>query len=287
MIWFCLVQLIIVLIMLNMLLAIIMESYMTVKSGSSKAVSLIKQIQDMKRRRQMNMKGERVKLNKIYETFKALSGEEEMLASKRMITAEMLQKVVPACPASQACRTIEGAWSEHLKRLEGTFDLPAMLPMARGLEEQSRKVQDMLFDVAKRTAFYDTINSSNQIPCDLKDAGEDIVEAPLPEELISEDMFEEVWSQVGRLRNEVACVLAKGLRKIDRRQDRIEQRQGDMLSGLHMMCQTLQSLQSAAGTLNLHVQHTLREQQELNPNGSTWRQKIDAGGVLLADYMQP
>merc|ERR1712000_165874 len=62
-------------------------------------------------------------------------------------------------------------------------------------------------------------------------------------------MGDTVNNEVGRLSAETASILAQTVKRVERRQSRCEQRQGEMLGAIREMSQNLQRLQSEASSL--------------------------------------
>merc|ERR1712187_748880 len=118
--WFCIFLLIVVLILFNIVLAIVMESYMAVKNRTANAVTLQRQIKEMWRRHRQFRRKERVRLNDIYDFFveearEMGQSEKEMLEQKRLITASFLEMNVEGIPPNQAQRTLKNAWEKETK----------------------------------------------------------------------------------------------------------------------------------------------------------------------------
>merc|ERR1712232_1404939 len=67
--WFMLFILIIVIILLNMLLAIVIDSYLKVKHRASDAITLPRQCNEMWRRYWATRKKQRMRLNELYDLF--------------------------------------------------------------------------------------------------------------------------------------------------------------------------------------------------------------------------
>jgi len=108
--WFWIFVLVMMVILLNFLLAIIMDSYAVVKERSMDEETLMKQIDTMMRRRSQNKAKERVKLGFIYSTYFKDYGDDKMLmAEKKYVTPEDVMKKVEGIPLSQAKRTISAA----------------------------------------------------------------------------------------------------------------------------------------------------------------------------------
>mmetsp|Transcript_148981 Transcript_148981/g.263435 ORF Transcript_148981/g.263435 Transcript_148981/m.263435 type:complete len:869 (+) Transcript_148981:62-2668(+) len=115
-IWFWIFVLVMVSVLLNMLLAIVMEAYTEVKEKAKNAETLIKQMKEMRRRRQMFLRGERVKLNQVYDAFLDDAGgnEKAMLHEDRLLTPDVVCKKVAKIQLDQATRTLKSAvkWDE-------------------------------------------------------------------------------------------------------------------------------------------------------------------------------
>lgn len=109
--WFFLFMMVMVLILLNMLLAIIMESYGHVAAKASEAVSVFRQGSEIYRRWKQSRRKERVRLNDIWDAMMKEQGvsEVEFLASKQKVFPDYLQDVVPGIPKAQAVRTLNNA----------------------------------------------------------------------------------------------------------------------------------------------------------------------------------
>ena len=160
--WFTMFMVLVVIILLNMLLAIILDNYMDVKRVSASADSLGAQIQEMYRRRKMLKRKERVRLNDIWDSFVAEAGGRPKLAlaTDRQITAEMLQQIVPGIPHPQASRTLQNSWLAHLKATTAPFELKHSSRHLSRFEVETRKVRNGLFFLFDRLDFYDTRQDS-------------------------------------------------------------------------------------------------------------------------------
>jgi hypothetical protein len=109
-VWFCLFVMVMMVILLNFLLAILMDSYSVVKEKSMAEEPLMKQIDTMMRRRSQNKAKERVKLGYIFETyFKETGDERTLLNDTTVVTPEEVMAKVSGLPKNQATRTIAGA----------------------------------------------------------------------------------------------------------------------------------------------------------------------------------
>eukprot|EP00927_Polykrikos_kofoidii_P019342 TRINITY_DN19030_c0_g1_i2.p1 TRINITY_DN19030_c0_g1~~TRINITY_DN19030_c0_g1_i2.p1 ORF type:complete len:866 (-),score=138.98 TRINITY_DN19030_c0_g1_i2:486-3083(-) len=139
-VWFWLFQLIMVLILLNMLLAIIMEAYSEVAAHAQSTETLLQQVQNVLRRRKEFRTGRRIRLQDIIRSFeKDSEGDHEaMLSENRKITPEFLVGHVPKMQRKQAERLLCRAYEQNAKALE-----------ERQTEQtQKTKVQKMIESIA-------------------------------------------------------------------------------------------------------------------------------------------
>jgi len=171
-IWFWGFMLIMVLILLNMLLAVIMEAYTAEKSKVENAETLVEQLQEMARRRRQNKAKERVRLNDVWDSFleKFKGDEKEMMECKRMIFPEYLTKTVPGMKERQAKRTLVNSLKYHkhesekhstesgqLEHIQKTLD--AMHKRQAVIEEDTSFVKETI-------SYYDTLQVHGDPECD-------------------------------------------------------------------------------------------------------------------------
>merc|ERR1712124_83014 len=105
-VWFWIFMLIIVMVMFNVLLAIVIESYTTVKKTAQNAPSLAQTISEMRRRRKQYVQKKRVRLNDIWDAVmkeQKAAGltEDEILDSERLLTPSFLCELLKLLPYSQ------------------------------------------------------------------------------------------------------------------------------------------------------------------------------------------
>jgi len=285
-------------ILLNMLLAIIMENYMKVKKKMADpilAIPVVKQLKEMWRRRKMYKQGKRVRLNDIYDSFLGLhrGNEKEMLRSTRIVTPTFLLENVANIEMEQASRTLKNAAEEYRKANTKEFELEDLVTRAQaddGTEESSqleriddatRKVRDGLMYVQDRVTFYDTVVSGGG---QSKDAAGLLASAAAAsaqaaaDSAISDEVLECVGSEVNRLNYETATILGQTVRRVDLRQRHIEQRQDDMVSSIREMHQTLLNLQSEASSLSNKLQR-LNHDADKGAASSAWRRGLGGGAA--------
>jgi len=298
--WFSGFMLLMVMILLNMLLAIIMENYMKVKqkiSDPSLAPSLAKQMQEMWRRRQQFKAGQRVRLNDIYDAFMQLHGgsENDMLKSNRVLTPTFLLDTVPNLKRTQAERTMKNAAEEYRKANTKEFQIEDLrlkqqdangkeinAPLER-LDDITRRVRDTLLYLQDRIAFYDTVvrHDASTPKDDMTMAMAEAAAARAKnttDTAVSDEVLEFVSAEVGRLNYETASILGQTVRRVDLRQKHIESRQADMEDSVREMHQTLLNLQSEASSLANKLQRVHSTEAQA-PSGSAWRRGVAAGVV--------
>ena len=275
-VWFTIFMVLVVIILLNMLLAIILDNYMDVKRLSSSADSLGAQIQEMYRRRKMLKRKERVRLNDIWDNLVAEAGGRPKiaLALDRHITAEKLQQMVPGIPRSQASRTLQNSWLAHLKATTAPFELKHSSHHLSTFEKDTRKIRNALFFLFDRLDFYDTRDDSEDIEQERErtDGSASQPNSPVPRSPKSpklrslesgrssarsarsardstagqSDMELEIHMQMQRLSVEAAEKLATVLSSVDKTQGRIEEKQAAIQGSMRDMLQVLLQLQSLA-----------------------------------------
>jgi len=266
--WFTLFMIFIVIILLNMLLAIIMDNYMNVKKRSASAQSLSAQANEMWRRRQMLKRKERVRLNDIWDAFLANANGRVKVASNsdRNITADYILDLVPDIPYTQASRTLQNSWAEHIKATTPPFDMEQAAPSLFRLEAKTRQIRNALFFAHDRVDFADTRPMPKHSGLDgnrekvlgqlvMQEAEAEMEEierlkkAP-PQELgNSKTVVDIVDQETSRLSSEAANALANSLQVLDTRQARIEERQASVMASVREMYQQMMNLQSRALTL--------------------------------------
>ncbi|CAJ1413661.1 unnamed protein product, partial [Effrenium voratum] len=229
--WFTMFMVLVVIILLNMLLAIILDNYMDVKKISASAQTLGQQMQEMRRRRQMQKAQERVKLSDVWRLFvDHEGGVKAALCSERPLTVSSLQDMVPGIPRPQAARTLQNSWMAHLKATTAPFELKhAQLPLCR-FEAETRRLRNELYFIFDRLDFYDTRFKGGE--------KEEFSEAA------QTDMAQEIASQMQRLSIEAAEKLAGLLSVADKTQTRIEEKQGSIHGTVREMTHMLLQLQS-------------------------------------------
>eukprot|EP00931_Biecheleriopsis_adriatica_P013070 TRINITY_DN11438_c0_g1_i1.p1 TRINITY_DN11438_c0_g1~~TRINITY_DN11438_c0_g1_i1.p1 ORF type:complete len:876 (-),score=181.08 TRINITY_DN11438_c0_g1_i1:39-2666(-) len=120
--WLWLYVLIVVVLLLNMLLAILMDAYAVVKGKAAEMVGLPQQISEMLRRRRQYLNKERVRLTDIWDSYSEVLGDERaMVSSKEWVTPEDVIKQVQGIPPKQAKRTLQNARSSLETGLQAPY----------------------------------------------------------------------------------------------------------------------------------------------------------------------
>eukprot|EP00928_Gymnodinium_smaydae_P003725 TRINITY_DN11317_c0_g2_i1.p1 TRINITY_DN11317_c0_g2~~TRINITY_DN11317_c0_g2_i1.p1 ORF type:complete len:907 (-),score=114.64 TRINITY_DN11317_c0_g2_i1:119-2839(-) len=293
--WFVLFMLMVVIILLNMLLAIVMESYMNVKKNAKDAISLPKQMQEMVRRAKQSWRRERMRLNDIFDIFLKEAREEgicekDMVNSSDLITSQDL--IDRGVPPHQAKRTLKNAVAEEKSRLSKPFELEDSVDIIRKLNQSTASNRDDLFFMFELASYWDNVTQFEEPKVRLSaegekgeaawemDANKEVeafpTDAAATAEQSPEDFLSFVHGELGRLSTESANVLAQAMKDTEDRQTRIETRQADMLSTVNEMQETLQNLQNRAYMVLMQLQ---RNKFDSRQSISQWRRQ--EGGTVL------
>ena len=120
--WMWLFLVVVVVLLLNMMLAILLDSYSGVKSQTSSMTTLNTQISEMLRRRRQSLNGDRVRLSDVWKAYVDKFGDErQMLQTTELVTAEDVMKQVEGISYLQAKRGLENAQSKWEKSQEAPY----------------------------------------------------------------------------------------------------------------------------------------------------------------------
>merc|ERR1739848_450535 len=150
--WFWLFQLVMVLILLNMLLAIIMDAYTYEKAKAGAAETLVAQAKKIYNRSQSSKKGERVRLNDIIDGYERLidieyEGEKHRLYDdKRPLHVEHVKEHVPEIKEEQANRLLCKAKQSDIDSKAGENPTPEEIAESikqtlKHLEQNEQKIK--------------------------------------------------------------------------------------------------------------------------------------------------
>jgi len=282
MLWFWLFMTMVVVILLNMLLAIIMDNYMNVKKGSAGAITLGGQIRSMWRRYKQNQRKERVRLNEILQWFLEEAGgnERAMMQEERGITPSFLLEQIRGIPLVQAIRTLKNAESEHAKCTEAEFKLEDVVEPLERIDAMTKLSRDGLFYAYDRVDYYDTGEADELREQQPEEEAEVFADRgklfDTEDKAVSGEVIDFVVSEVQRLSSETARVLAQSVKSVDQRQGRIEQRQSDMTDSVREMQAALLNLQSEASSLATRLQRLCFEQVQSEQGASAWRMGLNS-----------
>jgi len=277
MIWFWIFTLLIVIILLNMLLAIVMDNYMNVKQRSSGAITLGGQIRHMWRRYRQSKQKQRVRLASIQAWFldDAAGNEKEMEASTRMITPNFLVDNVPDMPMSQALRTLTNAIEEDKRSNSEPWMLECAQDPLADIRDNTDLIRKGLLYTFDRVDYYDTEVEEQLEGVQEQDQqllAECQAHVAAHEQAASGGVHDFVQGQIDQLHTEATTAMHTSFRIIDRRQGQIEQRQGDMAASIGEMRTTLEQLLSQAVSLEQRMRLVVTEKHQPAHRGtSTWR----------------
>eukprot|EP00931_Biecheleriopsis_adriatica_P050012 TRINITY_DN28942_c0_g1_i1.p1 TRINITY_DN28942_c0_g1~~TRINITY_DN28942_c0_g1_i1.p1 ORF type:complete len:906 (-),score=135.37 TRINITY_DN28942_c0_g1_i1:91-2778(-) len=257
-VWFWLFMLVMVLVLLNMLLAIIMDAYQVEKEKASDATTLMRQIMDMVRRRRQFKRGERVRLNDVWAVFCSRShgDEKAMMASEEKIKAELLVSIVPRMPFKQAHRTLVNSLSrwDRLSKGYPSFEdtINEVEETLITLERRVGLVKDDVMYAAEQLDFFDRVTVPDDYEHDFY-FGEDGKTA---------EHATSLWlhRSVSAVSAGLSTMFEKGLETIKLWQDDFECDQTDLHATLGDMARTVKNQTEVIAKLkefvtNLHDPH--------------------------------
>lgn len=227
-IWFWSFMLLMVLILLNMLLAVIMDAYTEEKARARTAQSLVFQSFDMGRRFWQYRKGERVRLNDIWAVFeKEYHGDiKRMFKDDRLISIPWLLERVPHLREVQAKRTMEKSLARHEDEIEADItDETRLIEIQKAASMVEDRVHQMVEDIeqlAGRVQYYDRLQAHGDPEYDFHFGGEDRSSADASREAVSET--------VTNLSQEVCAMFVDNLKHIESWQDSFERQQNELHS---------------------------------------------------------
>merc|ERR1712106_26377 len=247
-----------------------MESYITVKKTAQNAASLFQTMAEMRRRRNEYKQGKRVRLNDIFDGIKkeqkeAGIDEDTMMESERMLDAGMVMDMVDGLKSNQAVRTLGNAQKAHEKTLEAPLELQEAHERLLELNAKNASIRTSLFEAYAIVNKYDTMaNKEDDKAAEMQELNEAqtaairadlaMASAMAQESPVNNQVLDTVSSEVQRLTSEVASVLAQTMKRVDKKQNHLEQRQKEMLGSIREMQTKLQMVQSEASGLTTRIQ---------------------------------
>lgn len=231
--WFWLFIVIMVQILLNFLLAILMEAYAEIKAEGANDESLWQQLCEIVRRSRQFKQGKRLRLNDIWDAFfEQFKDEKAMCSNEDIVKPSDLVRRVKGLKISQAKRTLGNAKQEKEDGEELPFDadeanlqMKVLSQRAKLMERESHAVRAVIekYDYDERWA------AENE-PEPYLDPRAEVAEA--------------VREVVGRLGPQVGLVLEEEQRGFDQRHSALERQHREMLACAKDSHRTLQSLRT-------------------------------------------
>jgi hypothetical protein len=270
-IWFWIFMLMIVMVMFNVLLAIVLDTYITVKKKAMSAETLVRTVSEMRRRRNQYKAGKRVRLNDIFDGIKkkdeeAGINEDEMMKSEEMLTPQLLLDMVPDLKLEQAERTMNNAAKEHKKKTEEPLKMEDAHQRLQKMNSVTEKVRDDLLQIAATLHHYDTTNQYNEADQPESSKGmAELATSTTQETPVNQNLLDSISAEVGRLTGEVASTLAQTMKSVDKRQSHLEVRQQEMLGSVRELQTRLQVLQSESLGLTTRLNRYVHRKNAKQP----------------------
>lgn len=272
-VWFWLFVVIMMVLLLNMLLAILMDAYSVVNGEVEDAVTLPEQISGIVRRRRQFLAGERVRLTDVWNAyFKLYKDEKEMLSSALIITPEDIKETVPGIPLMQAIRTLKQAKKiEEKTNLQ--FGVAEVQEFMEKISDRSRVVRDTIKSVVSLVKLYE-LERPHPTRSFLQKSGSSEVDA----DRLVVDTVSEV---IGGLGDELDKPIRQAVQSLQQRQQVIESQQQDIhisIKDTHQMLQQLRlQTDSMIDTMRKLVQE--RRRKDLMPKHVV-EGRLTAGRIL-------
>jgi hypothetical protein len=236
-IWFWLFMIIMVLLLLNMLLAIVMDAYNIVKSQAGDASTLLHQMREMKRRALQTRRGERVRLNEIYDVFlKDFGGDEKaMLADDKTLLKpeDVMDKI--NLPRKQATRTLSNALKGKWKAEEAknTLDEEELKDKIKEtleyVEQRTHSIADDAAYVKERLSYWDRFQVPGDPEYDFHFGGDGSKKD-------ADDL--DLTTVVDNVSSDIGSMFMDNMNKIEKMQDSMQAQQDDLhklISEMQMM----------------------------------------------------
>ena len=162
-IWLWFFVVIVDLLLLNMVLAILMDAYQEVKSKASVMTTVPHQISEILRRRRLEREKKCVRLSDIwYAYMEKYRTVDEMLESKQMVRPEDIVKHVPNLTVSQARRTLNHAITQNREEKGYKYGLRDVRKQLRMCNGRAKILREEV--AAIRSALEEAKNASGSLP---------------------------------------------------------------------------------------------------------------------------
>lgn len=234
------------LLLLNMVLAILMDAYQVVKSKASIMTTVPHQISEILRRRRLEREKKCVRLSDVWyaygEKFRTM---DEMLESKQMVKPEDLAKHVPSLTVAQARRTLNHAITQNRDEKGIKYGMNDMRKQLKICNGRARILQEEVLVI--RRALEEARDASGALPSPshlgLKESTVRIIEI--------------LKQSVGVLQDQIEKVLEEEFQVAGLRQDQMQADQREMRVCAHdakgKLKTMLHRLEGLSATLNEHV----------------------------------
>lgn len=142
-VYFAIFMCLVLLIMLNMLIAVLMDVYSNVKNNIEGTATLLRQASDITRRAQQNRRGVRVPFQTILDCIKDHYGDSTFEADDCLTVAAFV-KIVPNLREKQARRTLTRACEAHGRLTKDGPNLSNIMAMVSVLKKEQGLMRDEL-----------------------------------------------------------------------------------------------------------------------------------------------
>mmetsp|Transcript_102691 Transcript_102691/g.320019 ORF Transcript_102691/g.320019 Transcript_102691/m.320019 type:complete len:429 (+) Transcript_102691:1296-2582(+) len=261
-VWFWLFLVVNVLILMNMLLAIIMDAYTAEKVKAGSAQSLWSQTWEMRRRRKEFKRKERVRLNDIWDVFlkEGNMDEKAVLQSTRLISPQFLISSVPRMQLKQANRLLVKSLEHQRKLLTANIteeDIKEEIKVnIAGAHRRTARIMDDVRVIAETLKHYDGLEACGDPDYDMHFGTEGSKAAKSQES---------VETAVTALSSEMGGAIRDGLRQIEGWQENFETQQSEM----HAVICELQNMVTQQADVLVTVSETLSQLSILNGDTHT------------------
>jgi len=244
--WLWIFVLVIGVLLLNMLLAILMDAYGEVKSNATDARTLFKQISEILRRRREFLRGKRVRLTDIWAAFfRELGDEREMLESREPMTAERVLRRVPGMKPEQAKRTLAQAEQALRQSLAVPYTQEAVKTSVDTVDSRTRRIREELQKARNTLELHEQALDQPAHDCSKE-----------PQVQVADAVLE----VVGQLSEQISETLADEGQLFEGRQQELESRQDEILVCAKDAHCALQQLRARSDRVMRSLQQHLSQQ---------------------------
>jgi hypothetical protein len=258
--WFWIFVMVMTVLLLNFLLAILMDKYSIVNGSAKEEEDLLAQIDTMMRRRIQSKAKERVKLNAIFnEYFKDVGDEKELLASSEYVTAEDITEKVPGIPKSQASRTL-GQAKKNNTEPPADYGLTDVKSDMDVLNDRTRYVRDSAEHIRTIVSKYDSrVTWNYKITCHE-------VEKPVPPR---QQIISTVRDEIVQIEPSISGVMAEEIEGFELQHRDLLSHNKNMQAQLHDARYVMETIRQHTETIrqNSHRQAILERRVPVSLRG--------------------